>query len=588
MKKWDYKPIARRFASFVAGRKVGPDLANVADAAVGSVADAEESKPRKWMFWRRRPKQVQKLLKIFYNKDPKITSGEADKLMKDALVNLQHSAKTILSAIEGQQKYHPSMYIHLLQELKNARIIMKQFGPQMKETDLYYKLDHDIAFTTIALKRLRTKLREQGLDKMQKFMFANEKQDGDKETMVRLITKAHSFLDEFNSYKAKGIKIGRSKAKALWDKAGDIAVEMRKFLEKYPDVVDLVRNYPQESKIMKEATGKLYEAFGELERMWQSGENFFEMGKISKADRNTFYRELANTLKQLKIKIALSYQGSPSGSSARKSAHEASSMISQVSGIMAEAMANPEENPVYDELIRTSILVLPSIEKFRKDFENGRWVFSDNEGVHKLNKIAMQFFKPAGKLASKVLQRPFGQAAKTAGKMVRSAGSRLMRGQFGRAARRLDVGAAHLARSTRAGAIAHRAGASKSVRRKMHRFVKPAIAFGGQAAAFGVADRITGGGDNEGANKSIKCKDLYKGLVLMEKQLKKIYGGKARSKNITEEKVDPQQLRMGIEVEMEHTDNKHKAKQIALDHLAEISDYYTRLKRMEDEAPKRK
>ena len=47
---------------------------------------------------------------------------------------------------------------------------------------------------------------------------------------------------------------------------------------------------------------------------------------------------------------------------------------------------------------------------------------------------------------------------------------------------------------------------------------------------------------------------------------------------------DPEQLAMGIEIEFEHTNDQEIAKQIALDHLAEIPDYYTRLKKMEDEA----
>jgi len=55
-------------------------------------------------------------------------------------------------------------------------------------------------------------------------------------------------------------------------------------------------------------------------------------------------------------------------------------------------------------------------------------------------------------------------------------------------------------------------------------------------------------------------------------------------KGITEADVDPKQLAMGIEVEYEHTDSPEEAKKIALDHLAEIPDYYSRLKKMEDEA----
>lgn len=50
------------------------------------------------------------------------------------------------------------------------------------------------------------------------------------------------------------------------------------------------------------------------------------------------------------------------------------------------------------------------------------------------------------------------------------------------------------------------------------------------------------------------------------------------------ESFDPEQLRMGIEIEMEHTDNPLTAEKIAKDHLREIADYYTRLKKMEAEA----
>lgn len=49
---------------------------------------------------------------------------------------------------------------------------------------------------------------------------------------------------------------------------------------------------------------------------------------------------------------------------------------------------------------------------------------------------------------------------------------------------------------------------------------------------------------------------------------------------------DPKQLEMGIKVEMEHTNNKEVALCIALDHLVEFPDYYTRLEEMEEEAKK--
>jgi len=48
--------------------------------------------------------------------------------------------------------------------------------------------------------------------------------------------------------------------------------------------------------------------------------------------------------------------------------------------------------------------------------------------------------------------------------------------------------------------------------------------------------------------------------------------------------VDPWQLWRGVQVEMEHTRDPRIAYEIAIDHLYEIPDYYTRLDRMEREA----
>jgi len=46
------------------------------------------------------------------------------------------------------------------------------------------------------------------------------------------------------------------------------------------------------------------------------------------------------------------------------------------------------------------------------------------------------------------------------------------------------------------------------------------------------------------------------------------------------------QIKMGIKVEMEHVNDAALAEEIALDHLFEIPDYYTRLDKMEKEANK--
>ncbi len=69
-----------------------------------------------------------------------------------------------------------------------------------------------------------------------------------------------------------------------------------------------------------------------------------------------------------------------------------------------------------------------------------------------------------------------------------------------------------------------------------------------------------------------------------DKQLKDLMeddipGGLADEK--PELTVRPQEVEMGVEVEMEHTDNPRMAVEIALDHLAEDPEYYTKLKKME-------
>lgn len=48
-----------------------------------------------------------------------------------------------------------------------------------------------------------------------------------------------------------------------------------------------------------------------------------------------------------------------------------------------------------------------------------------------------------------------------------------------------------------------------------------------------------------------------------------------------DDNFDAEQLKMGIEVEMEHTDDPKMAKEIAKDHLKEDPKYYTKLKKME-------
>jgi|GEM_PF-6280738 len=49
------------------------------------------------------------------------------------------------------------------------------------------------------------------------------------------------------------------------------------------------------------------------------------------------------------------------------------------------------------------------------------------------------------------------------------------------------------------------------------------------------------------------------------------------SKGVVDFDVDKNELEMGVEVEKEHTNNILLARKIALDHLKEHSDYYTKL-----------
>jgi hypothetical protein len=57
-----------------------------------------------------------------------------------------------------------------------------------------------------------------------------------------------------------------------------------------------------------------------------------------------------------------------------------------------------------------------------------------------------------------------------------------------------------------------------------------------------------------------------------------------KHQDVPDDKFDSNELDMGQKVEMEHTDNPEIARIIAKDHLTEIKNYYTRLKKMEDEA----
>ena len=62
--------------------------------------------------------------------------------------------------------------------------------------------------------------------------------------------------------------------------------------------------------------------------------------------------------------------------------------------------------------------------------------------------------------------------------------------------------------------------------------------------------------------------------VKKAKRISDLYGS-AMTKN--EQSFDPKEIEMGIKVELEHTKDRKKAKQIALEHLRETPDYYSKL-----------
>jgi hypothetical protein len=72
---------------------------------------------------------------------------------------------------------------------------------------------------------------------------------------------------------------------------------------------------------------------------------------------------------------------------------------------------------------------------------------------------------------------------------------------------------------------------------------------------------------------------------VLDEPLEEINEAKYKKPELHPNQIHPGELRMGIRVEMEHTDNLDKAKKIALDHLAENPFYYTALKLAGVESP---
>jgi hypothetical protein len=92
----------------------------------------------------------------------------------------------------------------------------------------------------------------------------------------------------------------------------------------------------------------------------------------------------------------------------------------------------------------------------------------------------------------------------------------------------------------------------------------------------------------EYAKKNIRTSYKIVKLPAERSVYKKIDEGRKKKEAKAElhpNQINPSELRMGIKVELEHTDDLDKAKKIALDHLAENPFYYTALKLSGIESP---
>lgn len=94
---------------------------------------------------------------------------------------------------------------------------------------------------------------------------------------------------------------------------------------------------------------------------------------------------------------------------------------------------------------------------------------------------------------------------------------------------------------------------------------------------------------NKGQYKSYEFKDTMIRYPRLNETIKENKGGLAKvptKKEIIEKfKIDSSELdkeiEMGIKIELEHTNSKEMAEKIAMQHLIEMPDYYTRLKKVE-------
>ena len=83
------------------------------------------------------------------------------------------------------------------------------------------------------------------------------------------------------------------------------------------------------------------------------------------------------------------------------------------------------------------------------------------------------------------------------------------------------------------------------------------------------------------ANESVEKNNSIKGGKADKFSIKDI----AKKFNVSVEKIEAQ-IKKGVEIEKEHTSDKEKATEIAMDHVSEFPDYYDRIEKMEKDAKK--
>jgi tRNA nucleotidyltransferase/poly(A) polymerase len=85
------------------------------------------------------------------------------------------------------------------------------------------------------------------------------------------------------------------------------------------------------------------------------------------------------------------------------------------------------------------------------------------------------------------------------------------------------------------------------------------------------------------ASNPLALTDAVRGLLRLGRTAGELIPG-GRARNLSPSLFDPEEIARGVRIEREHTPDSDIAQEIAMDHLTEFPDYYTRLERMESEA----